>query len=242
MDTNRRTIHLRAVLGLCLAAALLLAAACGSDEPEPDVSQHGLRPPPTDAPTTTTTIEVTEDTLPVAVVQTPEPADWSADWPGPDAPVAGTHDTSEFDAFLLENAPAESTPVEAVAAYLQLDPADPDTQMLLSERGGPESVNVIVIQNTQGDDSVRAVRWEFAVEVRDRAFLEAAEKETADAEKGDTEAADEELDSDAGDAADEEQLQTEEGPDTVPQFITTEVTLQCQPGRGHQDFTEELCS
>jgi hypothetical protein len=241
MDTNRRWIDRRAVLGFVLAGTLVLAA-CGSDEPAPEVSQHGVRPPPTEAPVTTTTVEVTTTTLPVAVVETPEPAGWSAGWTGPDAPFAGAHDTSEFDAFVIENAPPGTTPVEAVAAYLQLDPTDPDVQMLVSSRGGPESVNVIVVENVQGDDSVRAIRWEFTVEQRDRDFLIKSSEETTDAEEGDTAPADEALASDSGDVATEEDAATAAGPDTVPQFLTVEVTTQCQPGRGHQDFTTEVCS
>lgn len=240
MRTRRRTRPTLA--GVVLVAALALAA-CGSDSAEPETPELGDRPPPTEAETTTTTEAPTTTTLPVQVLdEIPEPGDWGDDWPGPDLPsggLTGSIDPGEFNEFVLENAPAGVSPEEVVSTYLQLDPGDAGTQMLVAERGGPEAVDVTVIRTVE-DGAVRAQRWAFALEERNRDFLAVADAETEAAAAGDAEAADEALDSNAGDAADEQELDAEE-PDAVAWILTIEVTVQCQPGEGQQDFTTGSC-
>jgi hypothetical protein len=227
---------------LFAALALVVLAGCSGEDEPVEIAQHGERPAPTEAETTTTTAPVTTTSLPVAVVEIPELPSWGQSWPGPSAPTPGSVDVSEFDRFLVEEAPAGTTPEEAVAVYLQLDPTDPSVQMLVSQRGGPESIEVTVVQNTLEDDSTRALRWSFAVEVQARDSAAVAAGIVEESESGDEGGAAAEESSDEGDAADEEQLEAEEGPDEIPLFLSAEISVQCQPGRGHQDFTSELCA
>jgi len=97
------------------------------------------------------------------------------------------------------------------------------------------------------DDSVAAVRWEFRIQMQDKAGLAIAEQETEEAEEGFGGEAEEE----ASPATVEETPQgVQEETDTqgesepiyyIPLTYFAERTFQCQPGRGHLDFTTELC-
>lgn len=227
------------LIGL-LSAALLVLGACAEGGDEVEVGQAGLPTPETVETTTTTTEVLTTTTLAPAIVDIPPVPEWGTSWEGPTSTL-GSIKMYDFNRFVLDNAPDDVEPDEVASVYLQLDPDDENTQMLSGERGGPEAAAVTVIINVDGDDSVRAFRYQFVVERRSRDFAEQATAEGEAAEAGNTDAADDELDSNAGDAATEEDLATVEGPGEVPWVLTATLTVQCQPGRGHQDFTVETC-
>jgi hypothetical protein len=228
------------IIGLALSA-LLVAGACGGGDDEPvEIGQAGTRPTETTEATTTTTEALTTTTLAPAVVEIPAVPEWGQAWSGPTLEL-GEIRMQEFNEFVLENAPDEVEDVEAVAVYLKPDPADPNIQMLEGHADGPEASQITVVINVQDDDSVRAFRYEFVVERRSRDFAEVSEEEGEEAEEGDTSETEDELDTNEGDAATEDDVEVIVGPDGIPWVLTAELTVQCQPGRGHQDFSVEPC-
>lgn len=226
------------LIGLLLAALLALGA-CSEGGEEVEVGQAGTPTPETTEATTTTTEVLTTTTLAPAIVEIPAVPEWGTAWGGPTLTL-GDIKMHEFNTFLLENAPDGVEPEEAVSVYLQLDPDDGNAQMLSGERGGPEATQVSVIINVTDDDSVRAFKYEFVLERRSRDFAEVATEEGEEAETGDTALAADESDSNEGDAATEEDIDVVVGPG-IPWVLSGQLTTQCQPGRGHQDFTVEPC-
>jgi hypothetical protein len=121
-------------------------------------------------------------------------------------------------------------PLKTATLFLGLDPDDPDTQMLRASAGGPEGMRVIVIQSSLEDDSVRAIRWEFDIQIQAREDF--APVTTTTTIEGTTTSA----------ASDETTTTVAEGPqDVIPVVFTAVRETQCQPGRGHQDFTAADC-
>jgi hypothetical protein len=228
------------IIGLLLGVVLLAGACSGGDDEPVEIGQAGTRPTETTEATTTTTEVLTTTTLAPSIVEIPPVPEWGSSWTGPSLEL-GNLKMEEFNTFVLENAPDGVEPEEAVAVYLQLDPSDPNNQMLSGGSTGPESTRVAVVINVQNDDSVRAFRYEFVLELRSRDFAEVSEEEGEAAEEGDTEEADDELDSNESDSATEEDIAEVEGPDSVPWVLSGQLTVQCQSGRGHQDFSVEPC-
>jgi hypothetical protein len=223
-----------------LVAAVVLAGCGGGDQEPVEVGQAGARPTAESVATTTTEEPLTTTTLAPAIVEIPEIPEWGQSWPGP-VSTPGTIPMGEFNEFVRENAPDGATAEEAVTAYLQLDRNDPNVQMLVGERGGPEATAITVTYNITDDDSVRATRYHFVLERRQRAAEEEATEAGEEAEEGDLSGEEDESDSNEDDAATEEDLEVVEGPSGLPWVLSAELTVQCQPGRGHQDFTVELC-
>jgi hypothetical protein len=247
---------------LVLFAALTVGAvACGSDEPEPSAGQSGEAPVTETTEATTTTAELTTTTLPSMVVDIPDVSDLGLTWDEalPVNEVSGEVAIGPFNEFLVAEAPSTMVPegtfdgldeeeqaeaVEAAiaeapfktaAVYLGLEPDDPDTQMLRVASGGPEGFRVVVIQSNLEDDSVRAIRWEFTIQMQARADQLPPESTT-------TTSAPEEAD--ATTSVPEEtttSIVSSEPDDLIPVVYTAVQTTQCQPGRGHQDFATGLC-
>lgn len=255
---------------------LALAAACGdTKEAEVNAGLSGEPPVIETVEATTTIPEETTTSLPEEVVEIPDTSDTGLTWDEIGTPneVTGEVNVAAFNELLIGaddlNAmvPKESledlvddeleaafdearflAPQKAAAVYLGLEPDEADTQMLVAQAGGPEAWRVIVIQTLE-DDSVRAVRWEFTIQMESRASLAAADTETAQAEEG--------LDGDAEQAStgQDQSQETPEGvveeentegtaaalTDTTPLVYSLYQTTQCQPDRGHQDFATGLC-
>jgi hypothetical protein len=227
------------LIGLTLSPLLVLGA-CSDGGEEVEVGQAGLPTPEVIESTTTTTEVLTTTTLAPAIVDVPAVPEWGADWSGATLTL-GQIKMQEFNTFVLDHSPDNVGPEEAVSVYLQLDPDDTNTQMLSGHQGTPEATQISVIINVSDDDSVRAFRYEFVIERRSRDFAEQAQAEGEAAEAGDTSEVDDELDSNADDAATEEDVEVIEGRDGIPWVLSGRLTVQCQPGRGHQDFSVELC-
>jgi hypothetical protein len=170
-----------------------------------------------------------------------------------DAPNAmvpeGTFDELEEDD--LETAVDEAlgmAPRKTAALFLGVTPDDVDVQMLAGSGGSPESARIIVIINTPDDDSVAAIRWEFRIQMQDKGGLVVAEEETEEAEEGQGgEAVEEETGGAESEAEDDgstvEETEEETGPKEFVSIVySAERTFQCMPGRGHLDFTAELCA
>jgi hypothetical protein len=159
-------------------------------------------------------------------------------------------DEEEADALEAELDEAlVDAPRKAVALYLGVQPSDVDVQMLAGDTGGPEGARITVIFDNLQDDSVAAVRWEFTIQMQDKAGFEVAEEETEEGEEGFSGEAEEE-ETDGAESVAEEDGSTAEEEDTqgepavkhfVPVFYAGQRTFQCQPDRGHLDFTPELC-
>lgn len=206
--------------------AVTVAMAVGCSRDSQPVAESGEPP----LPETTTTVAETTTTTAVAEegdggelepVRIPVAGDWAEQWDGPadlrpDDPDTGSLLTNEFDRFVLENAPADTTPEEAVAAYLALEPGQAGVQMFAAPVDVSGAKRVVVVVEQQ-DDSIRAVRYEFVVEMVDRAARLASE--------------------DPAEAPEEDPNEVE----LVPDIVSARLTQQCQPGRGHQDFTPEPC-
>jgi hypothetical protein len=150
---------------------------------------------------------------------------------------------AELDQALVE------APRKAATLYLGLTPTDVDVQMLAGDTGGPEGAVITVVFDNLEDDSVAAERWVFTIQMQDRAGLLVADEETQQAEEGQSGEA---VEQEAGDAESEaeddgstvEEEDTEQEPAVkhfVPVVYSAVRTFQCQPGRGHLDFTPELC-
>lgn len=230
----------RKIIGPILAL-VLVAGACGGGDDEPvEIGQAGARPTQTSEATTTTAEVLTTTTLAPSVVEIPPVPEWGEAWEGPTTQL-GEIKMQAFNEFILENAPDGVEDEVAVSVYLKADPSDPNLQMLAGEAGGPEARMITVVVTVPDDDSVRALRYQFVIERRARDFAEVSEEEGEEAEEGDTEQADDELDTNEGDAATEQDVDEVVGPDGVPWVLRAELTVQCQPGRGHQDFTPEPC-
>jgi hypothetical protein len=242
---------------LVLVAALTVAAvACGSDEPEPSAGQSGEVPTSETTEETTTTVELTTTTLPAMVVDIPDVSDLDLQWDEalPVDEVSGDVAIAPFNEYMITSAPSTmvaegdlegldaeeiddaiaQAPFKTVAVYLGLEPDDPNAQMLRLASGGPEGFRVVVIQTNLEDDSVRAIRWEFAIQMQDRADQlppEPTTSTTASEAQGTTSVPAETTTS----------VVTDEPADLVPVVYTAIQTTQCQPGRGHQDFATGLC-
>jgi hypothetical protein len=222
------------------AVALVLAGACSEDQEPVEIGQAG--PPETvvEESTTTTTVESTATTIAPQVVEIPPLPGWADSWTGP-ATTLGELRLGDFNQFVLDNAPGgETTVEEAVVAYLKLDGSQ-DAQMLVGTYGGPEAYQVTVVITNDGDDSVRAQRYQFIVEYRSPTAEEEATEEGEAAETGDTGPIEDETAGDEAEAAAEEELSVIAGPEALPWVLNGELSVQCQPGRGHQDFTIDLC-
>lgn len=267
---------MRKVLPLAFAV-LLLAAACGEgEEAQVGAGQSGQPPVPETVEETTTVPETTTTTLPQQIVEIPDISDLDLEWDevGEIDPVTGVVNVYDFNQYLIEatevNAmvPADDlaelegeelelaleealaeAPLKAATLYLGLTPGQDGVQMARSPLGGPEATDVIVIQNVEGDDSVRAIRWEFRIQNQGREGLVVADTETEQAEEGlDGDAAEESAGAQQTEETPEgteEEVDTEEEvadiKDTVPIVYQLVRTTQCQPGRGHQDFTTGDC-
>lgn len=140
-------------------------------------------------------------------------------------------------------------PLKAAALYLGLEPDAEGTQMMVAEQGGPEAWRVIVVQNVDGDDSVRAIRWEFVIQNQARAGFLIAEQETEQAEEGFSGDAEQEAEGQDQSEETPEGVEEEENTqataaaltDVIPIVYTLHQTVQCQPDRGHQDFATGEC-
>ncbi len=285
---------MRKVLSLLVAVVAVVAVSCGDDDAPGEVRVGQSGEPPTEeevATTTTTEAPAPTTTLPLTVSDVPDVSELDLVWE--EDPVVdeatGRVSTGPFTSFLIA-APAphlmapEGTfdgleddeldeaeaialaeaPARAAALYLGLEPDDPDVQLLVGPAGGPEAFDVVVVQLVE-DDSIRALRWQFRIQLQDLAQVEgtggalvtgddgstgttdttdaSAGGEDADGEDGEgeeattttTEAADDSETTDTTVAA-------EDGPPhLIPVVFSAERTHQCQVGRGHQDFTVGPC-
>lgn len=228
------------ITGLMLAALLVAGACSGGDDEPVEIGEAGARPTETSEATTTTTEVLTTTTLAPSIVEIPAIPEWGQAWPGPSTEL-GTLRMQEFNEFILENAPDNVEDEVAVAVYLKAQQGDPNLQMLSGDAGGPEARVITVVVTVPDDDSVRALRYQFVIERRSRDFAEVSEEEGEEAEEGDTAEADDELDTNEGDSATEQDIDEVVGPDGIPWVLNAELTVQCQPGRGHQDFMPEPC-
>lgn len=159
----------------------------------------------------------------------------------------------------LQETALPEAPTRTAAVFLGLEPGDDAVQVLKGPAGGPEATKVVVIRLEQ-DDSIRATRYELVVEMQDCQNFVTAEAETEQAEEGlegDAEqeaTGEEETQETPGGVEEEEDTQqagesqeqaTEEAEGAVAQLIpvvnSAYETRQCQPGRGHQDFTTGPC-
>jgi hypothetical protein len=236
--------------------------ACGgSDDPEPSAGQSGNAPVTESTSTTTSEPESTTTTLPETVVDIPDVSDLELSWDeiGSADEVTGEVPVFPFNDYLVLAAPshmvpegtfdglegeeldeavdeaAAEAPLKAVAVYLGLDPDAADTQMLKAFVGGPEGVRVIVIQSNLEDDSVRAIRWDFTIQLLPRSDLQPTDTTTTVVE-----AEGEETTSTAP-AETTTTAEAESVKDLVPVLFGAVLTTQCQPDRGHQDFAPGLC-
>lgn len=235
-----------------VVTVLLAAAACSSSSADPAVGVSGDRPTPPEPETTTTVEETTTTTLATQVVAVPDVSGLGLIWSEPIAvnETSGAVDVSQFNRFLVTDAPTGITGEESVAIFLGLGSADATTQMLVSDGGfGKKTITVVLAGE---DDSVRATRYVFSTEVRDRNFATAAEEDVTEAEEGfegdaaegsagDTESVAED------DLSTEEEITTPESEgeeveaEPIAFLVSSNQTTQCQPGRGHQDFIVGLC-
>jgi hypothetical protein len=242
-------------VALLLAALAVAAAACGSDQPETSAGQSGRPPTPETTEATTTTTEVTVDTLPESVVDIPDVSDLGLTWdeePTIDE-LTGDIAMANFNQFLFDKAPSlmvpEGTlesqssedltaavaaaeaeaPLKTAAVFLGLAPDEPDVQMLRASSGGPEGMRVIVIRTTESDPSVRAVRWEFAIQVQARADFAPVTSTTVAPSTS------------APEGGATTTTEVTGPPDEIPVVFSAMLERQCQPGKGHQDFTAESC-
>lgn len=282
---------MRKVLSSVVAVLALVSVACGDDSgDEVRAGQSGEPPSEAEAPTTTTTeAPATTTTLPLTVSEVPDVSDLDLVWE--EEPVVdettGRVSTGPFTSFLIaapaphlmvpedtfegleedELAEAEAAalaeaPARAVALYLGLEPDDPDVQLLVGPAGAPEAFDVVVVQLVE-DDSIRALRWQFRVQLQDLAQVEgsggAPAGDGGGATTDTTEAADTTDTTDttvaAGESTDTttttagtEDAETsttvavEEGPPhLIPVIFAADRTHQCEAGRGHQDFTVGPC-
>lgn len=256
---------MRKPIALVLTTAILaVAAACGGGGGDTPAGQSGEAPIVVEEATTTTEAVVTEDTLPEREVEIPDTTETGLTWDAPPMVDESTGSVNmydfnrllveatdltalvpkaEFEALgdgdELEAALADATleaPAKAVALFLGLEPGDANTQILLSNVGGPEGWRVTVIQ-IQEDDSVRAVRWEFTIQVQPRGEIDRENQEVEGTT--DTTAAAEGTETTV--APETTTTLVPPTPDLVPVLYTGERTQQCQPDRGHQDFTVAPC-
>ncbi len=251
-----------------LVGILVLGTACGDGGEEAGIGQSGEPPDTRAEETTTTTAAVaTTTTLPLAVGEIPDVSDLGLEWdeevvvdeatglveragfnryllgePTEDDPECTAPDAM-LDPEVLEGLDPEEAdavrdvalgeaPAKAVALFLGLSPGDPSVQMLAGPAGGPEASRIVVIRQEE-DDSIRATRFELIVEMQScGSFVSVAEQTTT------TEAA-------APDST--EAPTTTTAPEAVPAQLvpilsSASWSVQCQPGRGHQDFTLGSCT
>ena len=234
-----------------VVTVLVTAAACSSSS-DPAVGVSGEQPTPPEPETTTTVEETTTTTLATQVVEIPDVSGLGLVWNEPIAvnETTGSVDVSQFNRFLVTDAPTGITGEESAAVFLGLGAAEDAAQMLVSDGGfGKKTITVVLAGE---DDSVRATRYIFSSEVRDRNFASAAAEDVTESEEGfEGDAAE----GSAGDAESvaEDDLSTEEEITTpesegeeaelepIELLIGGTQTTQCQPGRGHQDFIVGLC-
>lgn len=240
-----------------MAAAALVLAACAEDPRDVTPGVSGRAP---EAATTTTAPPAPTTTEPPdeQVVDVPDIDDLGLTWdeePVVDDGTGGVN-MGDFNDFLRAEAPPvmvapdrfegldedeieqvvdEALPEAAartVALFLGLDPDDDSVQMLVRPGGQPGSAEVVVVELAD-DDSVRAVRWAFRIEMESRAGLAAAEEEA------------EGIEDDAVDALEADDVPEEatgaSAPDLVPVVYGGTRTFQCQPDRGQQDFATASC-
>jgi len=242
---------------LPIVIAVLLAAAACSSSSDPAVGVSGDRPTPAEpaeAEDESGEEEGGEEpAVPMTeVVEIPDVSDLGLTWSEPISvnETTGAVDLNQFNRYMVEESPTGTTGEEAVAVFLGLAPGDDSAQMLVDDRGfGTKTITVVLAGE---DDSVRAVRYVFSTEVRDRNFAAEAAEDITEAEEGFEGDAAEGSGGDTESVA-EDDLSTEEESTTpesegevvdaepIAWIISGTQTTQCQPGRGHQDFIVELC-
>jgi hypothetical protein len=140
-------------------------------------------------------------------------------------------DEDEIEQVVDEALP--EAPARTVALFLGLEPDDDSVQLLVRPGGQPGSAEVVVVELVE-DESVRAVRWAFRIEMESRAGLAASEDDEVDG-----------LEDDAVDALEADDVPEEatgaSAPDLVPVVYGGTRTFQCQPDRGQQDFATASC-
>ncbi len=237
---------------LPIVFTVLVAAAACSSTSESAVGVSGERPTPPEEVTTTTTEETTSTTLATEVVEIPDVAGLGIIWDEPFRvnQTTGDVDVSHFNVYLVEDGPTGLTGEEAVAVFLGLDATDDTAQMLVSDRGFDKKTITVVLAGE--DDSVRATRYVFSSEVRDRNFASDAADDITESEEGfEGDAAEgaagnaESVSEDDGSTDEEITTPESEGEpvetEPIAFLVSGKQTTQCQPGRGHQDFIVGLC-
>lgn len=249
-----------------LLGILMLGAACGGGGEDAGVGQSGEPPEERVEETTTTTAPpTTTTTVPLAEIEIPDVSGLGLEW---DEEVVvdettGAVERSPFNRYLIGE-PTEADPVctapdamlnedeldgldaaeaeaaragalaeapgKAVALFLGLAPGESSVQMLSGSAGGPEARRIVVIR-LEEDDSIRATRFDLVVEMQPcTTFVRATEDTTTTAPATDT------TEAPTTTAAPEEVP-----PQLIPVITSASWSLQCQPGRGHQDFTLGAC-